>query len=110
MRVLAQPVPASPTAPVNSTAPAPTAATTSTQIPVTRSVTTSILVTVYKLAAGQFAEVPYPTIRPQEEGHPLTQNSNPPPLKDIPSAPVRQGTTWPKGQLQKIYLRPEKTG
>ena len=40
-------------------------------------------------------EVPYPTTRPKNEGHPLTQNSNPPPLEYIPSAPARQGTPWP---------------
>ena len=43
--------------------------------------------TVYKLAMGQFAEVPHPTTR--------SLNDNPPPLEDIPSAPFRQGTPWP---------------
>ena len=95
VRVLAQPVPTTPTTLVNPIAPAPTVATTSTQMPVTRSATTSIPVMVYKLAAGQFAEVPYLTTRPQDGGHPLTPNSNPPPLEDIPSAPFRQGTPWP---------------
>ena len=82
VRVLAQPVPTTttPTTPVNSTAPTPTVATASTQMPVTRSTATSILVTVYKLATGQFAEVPCPTNKPQNEG------SNPPPLEDILSA------------------------
>ena len=81
-RVLAQPVPTTttPTAPVNSPAPTTTVATTSTQMPVTRSTVTCILVMVYKLATGQFAEVPCPTNRPQNEG------SNPPLLEDIPSA------------------------
>ena len=49
----------------------------------------SILVTVYKLAMEQFAEVPCPTNRS------LNDNTNPPPLEDIPSAPVRQSTPWP---------------
>ena len=111
VRVLAQTVPASPAAPVNYTALALTVATTSTQMPVTRSATTPILVMMYKVATGQFAEVPYPTTRPQEEGHLLSHNSNPSPLEDIPSAPVREGTLGPtQGQLQKIYLRQEKTG
>ena len=44
---------------------------------------------------GKFAEVPYPTARPQNEGHPSIQSSNPPPLEDIPNAPVRQGCLWP---------------
>ena len=70
VRVLTQPVPTTPTTPVNSTAPAPTVATTSAQMPVTRSTATSIPIMVYKLATGQFAEVPHPTARPQNEGHP----------------------------------------
>ena len=56
---------------------------------------TSIPVTVYKLATGQFVEVSYPTARPQNGGHPSTQSSNPPPLRDIPNTPIRQGTPWP---------------
>ena len=109
MRVLAQPVPASPTAPVNSTTPAPMVATTSTQTPVTRSATRSIMVMVYKLATGQFPEVPYPTTRPQDEGHLLTQNSNPPPLEDIPSAPVRQGPPWPNvGSASENFFETRK--
>ena len=40
-------------------------------------------------------EVPYQTTRLQDEGHPLTQDSNRPPLEDIPSTPIRQGTPWP---------------
>ena len=95
VRVLAQLVPTTLTTPVNSTATAPTVASTSTQTPVTRSTAASILVMVYKLATGQFVEVPYPTARPQNKGHPSTQNSNPPLLVDIPSAQVRQGTPLP---------------
>ena len=64
-------------------------------MPVVRSAAESIPVTVYKLATGKFAEVPYPTPRPQNEGHLSVQSSNPPPLKDIPNAPVRQDTPWP---------------
>ena len=53
------------------TAPTPTVATTSTQMPVTRSTATaSIPITVHKLATGKFAEVPYPTARHQNKGHP----------------------------------------
>ena len=44
---------------------------------------------VYKLAAGQFAEISHPTSRS------LNDYTNPPPIEDIPSAPVRQGTPWP---------------
>ena len=104
VRVLAHPVPATPTTPVHSTAPAPMVTTTSTQTPVARSAATSIPVTVYKLATGQFAEVPYPTTRPQDEGHPITQNSNPPLLEDIPSAQVRQSTPWPNAVLASENL------
>ena len=82
MRVLAKPAPTNttPTTPVNSTAPTSTVATTSSHMPVTRSTATSILAKVYKLGTEQFAEVPCPNTRPQNEG------SNPPLLKDIPSA------------------------
>ena len=85
VRVLTQPTPSIPT----STAPTPTVATVSTRTPTVRSRTESILVMVYKLAMRQFAEVPHPTTRPQNEG------SNPPPLEDIPNAPPRQSTPWP---------------
>ena len=97
VRVLAQPIPTNPTptTPVNSSASTSKVATTSTQMPVVRSTIESILVMVYKLVMGKFAEVPYPTARPQNEGHPSIQSSNPPLLEDIPNAPVRQGTPWP---------------
>ena len=84
-----------PTTPMNSTAPTPTVATTSTQMPVVRSTAESIPVMVYKLAMRKFAEVHYPTARPKNEGHPSIQSSNPPPLEDIPNAPVRWGIPWP---------------
>ena len=83
MRVLTQPISSTPT----STATIPTVTNVSTQVPVTRSTTESILTMVYNLATGKFRKAP-PTIT-QNEG------SNPPPLKDIPSAPVIQGASWP---------------
>ena len=108
MRALVQPVPASPTAPVNSTAPAPTVGITSTQMPVTRSTTTSIPVTVYKLATGQFAEVSYLTTRPQDEGHPLTKTPALHYWKTFPTTHLDRVLLGPtQGQLQKMYLRPE---
>ena len=63
---------------------------------------------VYKLAMGQFAEISHPTPRS------LNDNTNPPPLEDIPSAPVRQGTPWPNAgsasenlfQTRKDWLIP----
>ena len=53
-----------------------------------RSIAESIQVMVQKLAMGKIAEVPYPTARPQNEGHPSLQSSNPSPLEDRPNAPV----------------------
>ena len=52
-----------------------------------RSTSESIPMTINKLATGESAKVPHQTTR--------SENDNPPPLEDIPSAPVRQGTTWP---------------
>ena len=40
-------------------------------------------------------EVPCLTTRPQNKGHPSTQNPNPPPLEVILSVPIRQGSPWP---------------
>ena len=60
VRVLTQPIPTITT----TTAPTPAVATTSTQMPVTRSIATSIPVMVYKLATGQFVELPYLTAQP----------------------------------------------
>ena len=96
VRAIVQPIPTTPTptTPVNSTAPTPTVATTSTKTPVVRSTTEFIPVTACKLGMGKFAEVPYPTTRHQNEGHPSIQSSIPLPLEDIPNAPVRQGTPW----------------
>ena len=42
-----------------------------------------------KLATGQFPEAPFPTVRSSVQ--------NPPPLEDIPKAPIRKGTSWPNG-------------
>ena len=99
VRVIVQLIPTTPmpTTPVNltPTVPIPTVATTSTQMPMVKSAPTSILVTVYNLATGKFAEVPYPSERPQAEKNPSIHNSNPPPLEAIPNAPVRQDTPWP---------------
>ena len=83
VRVLTQSTPSTPT----STAPTPTVVTISTQIPMVRFTAESILVTVHKLAMGQFAKVLHPTTR--------SISDNPPPLEGIPSVPVRQGTPWP---------------
>ena len=100
VRVLDQPVP--PTT-------ALIIATTSNQMQTTGSATTAMLVTVHKLATGQFAEAFCPTARPQNGGHPSVQN--PPPLEDIPKAPIRQGIPWlMQGQLQRTCLKPERTG
>ena len=86
VRVLTQPAPSTPT----STAPNPMVATISMQTPMVRSTAESIPVTIHKLAMGQFAEVSNPMTRS------LNDNTNPPPLEDIPSTPFRQGTPWPK--------------
>ena len=53
-----------------------------------------MLVVVFKLATGQFAEVPHPTGKPQDERN-SSVHSNPPALEDIPNAPFRQGSSWP---------------
>ena len=81
----------------------PMVVTVSTQTPMVRSTTESIPVTIYKLAMGQFTEVLHPTTR--------SLNDNPPPLEDIPSVPVRQGTPWPMQDWhQRIYMKTERTG
>ena len=64
--------------------------------PMMRSTAESILVTIYKLAMGQFAKVPCPTTR--------SISNNPPPLEDIPSDPVRQCTPWPNAGLASESL------
>ena len=82
VRILTQPTPSSPI----STAPTPTVVTVSTQTPMVRSTAESIPVIMHKLAVGQFAKVPCPTTRSISDNHP--------PLEDIPSVLVRQGTPW----------------
>ena len=64
-----------------------------------------MLVMVYKLAMGQFAEVPDPTTRPQNEG------SNPPQLEYVPNAPPRQSTPWPNsGSTSENLFETRKDG
>ena len=92
VRVIAQPIPTTPmpTTPVNLT---PTVLIPTVAIPQPKhpgSTATSILVMVYNLAI-----VPYPTGRPQNKGNPSIQNTDPPPLEDIPNTSVRQDTPWP---------------
>ena len=71
-----------------STASTPTVATVNMQTPVTRyTAAMSISIIMYNLATGKFRQTPCPPT--------IIQSSNPPPLEDIPSAPVRQGTSWP---------------
>ena len=99
VRVLSQPTPLIPT----STAPTLMVATVSTQTPIVRAKAESILVMVYKLAIGQFAEVPHPTTRS------LNDNINPPPLENIPSALVRQGTPCPNtGSVSENLFKTRK--
>ena len=63
---------------------------------------------VYKLATGQFAEVPHPTGRPQNDRN-ASIHSNPPPLEGTPNAPVRQGTPWPNsGSAPENLFRERK--
>ena len=70
--------------------------TVRTWTPMVRSTAESILVAMHKLATEQFAEVCCPTTR--------SLNDNPPPLEDIPSSPVRQGTPWPNAGLASENL------
>ena len=111
VRVLAHHVTTTPTTPVQSTAPTPSVATTFTQMPVTRSTATSTLVTAYKLATGQFVEVPYPTARPQDEDIPQPRTPTIHLWKTYPLPQLdRVPLSLAQGQLQKIYLKPEKIG
>ena len=77
VRVITQPLPATPTPPVN---PIPACCTypysshfycNQSNAPM-KSAATSILVTVYNLAQGKFEGIPYPTGRPQVEENPST--------------------------------------
>ena len=65
----------------------PMTTTTPNQTQTTGFTMTAIPVTVHKLATGQFAEAPYPTVRSSVQ--------NPPPLENIPKDSVRQGTPSP---------------
>ena len=91
MRVIAEPIPATPTLPVNPILPAeptPAVATTTaaTQMPVMKSVATSIPVTVYNLAQGKFVGIPYPSRRPQVERNPSAPVCNTPQQRQQPEA------------------------
>ena len=115
VRVIAQPIPTTPMplAPVNSTwtVPTPSVATTSTQIPMVKSVATSIPLRVYNLVKGNFDGVPYPPGRPQAKKNPSIHHSSPPQLEAAPNAPTFQ---TPPGltpyQSPQIYLKPGQTG
>ena len=58
--------------PIPPAEPTPTVATSTvtTQMPVAKSAATSIPVTVYNLAQGNFKGIPYPTTKFQGEGPP----------------------------------------
>ena len=70
----------------------------SSQMPIVKSMATSIPVTVYNLAQGNFEGIPYPAGRPQVEENPSATNCNPPQPEAAPNAPsfqVREDTPWP---------------
>ena len=101
MRVIAQPLPTTPTmcAPMNPI-PTPTVATctASTQMPVVKFAATSIPVTVYNLEQGKFEGIPYPTGRPQVEENPSIPNCNPSQSEATSNAPtfqLREDNPWP---------------
>ena len=98
VRVIAQPLPTTPTTsvPVNSI-PIPTATTSnaSTQTSIVELAATSIPVMVYNLAQGKFEGIPYPPERSQK--NPSVPSCNPSQLEATPSAPtfqVREDTPW----------------
>ena len=102
--LIAQPVQNTPTmatlVTLTATAPITMVATTSTQTlqtPTVKTATESIPVTVYNLAKGKYY-ILHQLERPQPEANPFNFHSNPPPLEDIPTAPiyqVREGNPWP---------------
>ena len=102
VRVIAQPMPANPTLPVNlipPTEPSPTVTTltATAQMPVAKSAATSIPVTVYNLVQGNF-ERPYLTGRPQVEENPSAPSYNTPQQRQQPEAAApqnREDTPWP---------------
>ena len=78
-------------------------ATISTQMPMTKSAATSILVMVYNWAKGKFDGVPYPSERPWAEESP----SNPPKLEDTPNVltfQVKEDTPWPNTEPASTNL------
>ena len=85
VRVLTKPIHSIPT----TTAPIPTVAMVSAQTLIVRSTAESILVTIHKLATGQFAEVPHQTNRSLNDNR-------------VPLGPMQD---W----HQRIYLRPGRT-
>ena len=106
VRVIAQPLPTTPTVPVNSISavPTPTVATSTatTETPMVKSAARSIRVNVYNLAQGRFEGISYPTGRPQVEENPSAPSCNEPPQRQqheaVPNAPtfqLREDTPWP---------------
>ena len=125
VRVIAQPLPSTPTStssmdPIPPAAHTPTVATSTvtTQMPMVKSVATSIPVTVYNLAQGKFEGIPYPTRRP-----PVEDNSLPPAvvhpnkgnnLKLYPMPKPSRSEKTPHGltpyQPPQICLKPGQIG
>ena len=105
--VIAQPLPATPTPPVNPIPPAiptPTVATSTatTQMAVVKSAATSFPVTVYNLVQGKFEGICYPTGRPQVEENLYSPSCNTPQQRQQPEAipnvstfQVREDNPWP---------------
>ena len=109
VRVIAQPLPTTPTTsvPMNPI-PIPTAAMSnaSTQVPAVKPAAISIHVTVYNLAQGKFKGIPYPAGRPQVEENPAP-DCNPPQPEAAPNAPtfqVREHTPWPNTVPASVNL------
>ena len=97
-------MPAKPTLPANptlhaETAPTMVSTTVTTQTPVAKSAattTTSILVTAYNLAQGNFKGIPYPTRKPQEDEGPSAPCCNNPQEEQQPEdAQNREDIPWP---------------
>ena len=109
VRIITHSLPTTPTStsPMNQippAAPAPTVASsaTTTQMPIVKSVATSILVSVYNLVQGKFEGIPYPTGRSQVEENPSIPSCNPPQQRPqpeaVPNTPnfqVREDILWP---------------
>ena len=107
MRVIAQPMPATPTSSVNSIPPAvptPTVATCTarSQMPLVKSAVTSIPATVYNLVKGKFKGIPYPTGWLQVEENPSAPSCNmsqqrqqPEATPNVTNFQVREDTPWP---------------